>query len=309
MCFQIPFVPNLLQPQSPMMHPVSGSTTASTQRRAKPKGRPPYRSYSTQKSRAFYSSSRKRRRSVSPASSVESISSLSSLSSAPASPSRDAPSPAPSDASVTIVDVVPSAKEGVSLKRAVKTQDYMQEMYRSFRRRKRPRLARTCREILEECLKLTRDINDKEYLKVLHRRLKKVTQIISHILKFPVISMCNYFLLPVNEVGGRKCFHRWRGWVGISDTRSLLVEYIWYQVPSGVGMFGGGYVIGDGYAQGAGYVQGWLCLGDGYVQARGWVPLPPPKSWDLGYSRQAGVVRILLECFLVNNRFSAGTII
>ena len=185
--FQIPFVPNLLQPKSPMMQPVSGSTTASTQRGAKRKGRPPYRSYSTLKNRAS-SSSRKRRRSVSPASSVESISSLSS---APASPSRDAPSPAPSDASVTIVDVVPSTKEGATMKRAVKTQDYMQEMYRSFRRRKRPRLARKCREILEECVKLTRDINDKEYLKVLHRRLKKVTQIISHISKFPVISMCN----------------------------------------------------------------------------------------------------------------------
>ena len=179
MCFQIPFVPNLLQPKSPIMQPVSGSTTASSQRGAKPKGRPPYRSYSTLKNRA--SSSRKRRRSVSPASSIESISSLSSLSSAPASPSRDAPSPAPSDASVTIVDVVPSTKEGATMKRAVKTQDYMQEMYRSFRRRKRPRLARKCREILEECVKLTRDINDKEYLKVLHRRLKKVTQIISHI--------------------------------------------------------------------------------------------------------------------------------
>ena len=188
--FQIPFVPNLLQPKSPTMQPVSRSTTASTQRGAKRKGRPPYRSYSTLKNRAS-SSSRKRRRSVSPASSVESISSLSSLSSAPASPSRDAPSPAPSDASVTIVDVVPSTKEGATMKRAVKTQDYMQEMYRSFRRRKRPRLARKCREILEECVKLTRDINDKEYLKVLNRRLKKVAQIISHISKFPVISMCN----------------------------------------------------------------------------------------------------------------------
>ena len=165
-------MPNLLQQQSPVMQPVSKSTVPSTQRGYKPKGRPPYRSYSTLKNRA--SSFRNRRRSVSPASSVESISSISSLSSAPASPPREAASPAPSDASVTILDVVPSTKEGATLKRAVKTQDYMQEMYRSFRRRKRPRLARTCREILEECAKLTRDISDKEYFKVLHRRLKKV---------------------------------------------------------------------------------------------------------------------------------------
>ena len=159
------------------------ATAPSTQQKPRPKGRPPYRSYATLKNRA--SSSRKRRRSVSPASSIESISSISSLSSAPPSPPREA-SPAPSDASVIIVDVVPSTKEGATLKRAVKTQDYMQEMYRSYRRRKRPRLARTCREILEECVKLTSDINDKEYLRVLHRRLKKVTQIISDNFKCKV---------------------------------------------------------------------------------------------------------------------------
>ena len=79
---------------------------------------------------------------------------------------------------------------------------------------------------------------------------------------------------------------------GISGTRSLLGV----GMSSGVGMFRGGYVTGYRYVQG-------VCLGDGYIQGGGYlVPRPRHGTWDTVDKR---AVRILLECFLVNNRISA----